>query len=678
MIDKPQSEFEPTEAASSGSYVPGRFTLGAKHFSAAFLRASVGMVITDLNGDFVLVNEAFVKLTGYSADELYTMNCKGILHPEDLKGSEERQACIPEGSSSFETVERYIHKDGRLIWVRKFATIVRDEDTGDVVVSILEDITDEKKAREQERRMHFLIDNSSDYISLTDATEQLIYLNRAGREMVGIPADAVDLGISADFAAPDEVLRVRREVLPEIQRQGYWEGQLSLRHLITGEEIPVHVKSLVITDSYTGAHAGRATVVHDLRPELAARAAIQLREEHLQRAVDLARLGTWTIDLAKREVSYSARVGEIYGLPEGPVSLDDMPGVHPDDAARVAADLERAVKIGAHGIYDNEHRTLDKHTGRIRFVHSVGKVICNNAGEPYVVMGTLQDITEQKLARQGLELQVAERTSELHNANIQLQDVNSFLQQSNAELEQYAYIASHDLQEPLRKISVFAGMLGKMEGMPQQALAMVEKINQASSRMTQLIRDLLDFSRLLKAERIMRPLDLNAVLRVVLNDFDLQIAEKGAVIEADRLPTIEAIGLQMNQLFYNLIGNALKFVREGVPPQIHIRCRKLDEGENAVHGLHDNRVVYYFITVSDNGIGFNSQYAEQIFEVFKRLHTRHAYPGSGIGLAICRRILQNHGGIMTARSDEGAGTTISMILPSRQIVSSESDTQTPV
>jgi signal transduction histidine kinase len=123
----------------------------------------------------------------------------------------------------------------------------------------------------------------------------------------------------------------------------------------------------------------------------------------------------------------------------------------------------------------------------------------------------------------------------------------------------------------------------------------------------------------------------------------------------------------MSQLFHNLIGNSLKFVRPGVKPHIEIRSRKLDEGENTVHGLHEGPVDYYFITISDNGIGFNSRYAEQIFEVFKRLHTRHAYPGSGIGLALCRRILQNHGGIMTAQSTEGVGTTISMILPSKQV-----------
>jgi light-regulated signal transduction histidine kinase (bacteriophytochrome) len=271
-----------------------------------------------------------------------------------------------------------------------------------------------------------------------------------------------------------------------------------------------------------------------------------------------------------------------------------------------------------------------------------------------------------ELARQALEDQMLAHTEDLRDANQQLQDLNSYLQQSNSELEQYAYVASHDLQEPLRKISVFAGMLAKIEGLPDRAKLMAEKISMASVRMTQLIADLLDFSRLVRGENRMRPVDLNTVVQSVLTDFELQIAEKQALIHVDKLPTIEAVPLQMNQLFYNLISNSLKFTREGLAPEISIRCRRLDEGEHAIPGLHNGNVVNYFITIADNGIGFDSAYAEQIFEVFKRLHTLHEYPGSGIGLALCRRILQNHGGIMTAQSGVGTGTTISMILPSAQ------------
>jgi len=668
MSDSQHPKPELNTSALPAAEDNNRFKLGAAHFSAAFCKASMGMVITDMNGNYILVNDAFVTLLGYPAETIYGMNARDLLHPDDLLVSQDLTSHLSEGASTLDTVERYKHKDGRTVWVKKSATFVSNENTGDVIVCILQDITEEENAREQERRMHFLIDNSSDYISLIDSDEQIIYLNKAGREMIGMPHDAVHLGKTADLAVAEEVARVRREILPVIQKQGYWEGNLSLRHLVTGEEIPVHIKSLMIADSITGEHAGRATIIHDLRPELAARAAIQEREDHLQRAVELAKLGTWTIDLVRKEIFYSARVMDVYGVPEGPLAMDAMRGVHPDDLADLRADLEQAILAGEEGIYDNQHRALNEQTGEIRFVHSVGKVICNQAGEPCMIIGTLQDITEQRLTRQALEQKVAEHTKELYHANLQLQDVNSYLQQSNAELEQYAYVASHDLQEPLRKISVFAGILRKMEGMPPQAIAAVEKISLASSRMTQLIRDLLDFSRLLKTERVMQRVDLNAVLNVVLNDLDLQITETGATIVADKLPVIEASGTQMSQLFFNLLGNALKFVRADIPPEIEIRSRKLDEGENAVHGLHNSPIDYYFITISDNGIGFNSQYAEQIFEVFKRLHTRHAYPGSGIGLALCRRILQNHGGIMTAQSEEGAGTTISMILPSKQMV----------
>jgi PAS domain S-box-containing protein len=413
-------------------------------------------------------------------------------------------------------------------------------------------------------------------------------------------------------------------------------------------------------------HEGADAIVAVFQ-DITLRHAVPGWQKGLRSAVEPGPPGTWDMDLAKGLLSYSASVQEFYGLPAGPIPLKEMGGIHPDDAATVAADLEKALRPDSGGVYISEHRSLNEQTGDIRYLRSEGRVVYGSSGEPVMITGTVQDVTEARLVQQALEDQVIAHTQELHEANEQLQDLNSYLQQSNAELEQYAYVASHDLQEPLRKISVFAGMLSRMEGLPKEAQATAEKIGVASARITQLIRDLLDFSRLLKVEHMMRPVDLGAVVQAVLSDFDLRIAEKEATVHVDELPTIEAVNLQMNQLFYNLISNSLKFTREGVKPEISIRCRRLDEGEHAVHGIYDGEVIYYFITVSDNGIGFNSLYAEQIFAVFKRLHTRNVYPGSGIGLALCRRILQNHGGIMTAQSEEGVGTTIAMILPSKQV-----------
>lgn len=253
-------------------------------------------------------------------------------------------------------------------------------------------------------------------------------------------------------------------------------------------------------------------------------------------------------------------------------------------------------------------------------------------------------------------------------ANEELAETNEALRHSNEELAQYAYVASHDLQEPLRKIRMFASMLGEREPLGSHNTTLAGKIGQAAERMSLLIRDLLEFSRLLKSDALMRPVDLKDLVNVVVNDFELIVQEKGAIVETGPMPVIEAIGLQMNQLFYNLIGNALKFSRPGVVPRIRVSSRPLTPEELRVHLSKPQPAGrYHLICVEDNGIGFDKRYAEQIFEIFKRLQGREIYPGSGIGLALCRRIAGNHGGHIFAESREGQGSRFCVILPEEQM-----------
>ncbi len=645
------------------SSAAGRYELGASQFRAAFSKASIGMMVISTDGDYLLVNEAFARLTGYSAAELYGMSYRDITHPDDLPVNEELVAHLPNGESSFDLVKRYVHKNGSTVWVKKFATLVRDADGKDSIVGIVQDITSERAAREDEARLRFLVEHIQEGVFISDAAGKMLYMNPAARLLGGISPDTPDLGFIKDYvpAGDEDRFRQRSSALLESRQ---WTGLAFLNNRATGEAIPAHITTLNLSDPGTGAFSGRATILRDLREEHAARATLAERDERLKTAIELAELGTWSIDIAAGMVTYSGIVRSLYGLPEGPVPLSEMRGVHPDDAVTVAAAMAAAMEPGSSGIYDNEHRALNELTGEIRYVHSQGRVLRNAAGDAYLITGTLQDITARRAARRALEDEIGQRTAELRENARKLKDANTNLMQTNSELEQYAYVASHDLQEPLRKISVFSGMLEKMPGLPPAAVETAGKISAAAGRMTLLIRDLLEFSRLLKAERATRPVDLNAVLDAVLVDFELQIGEKGATILKDALPTIEAVGLQMNQLFYNIIGNALKFIATDRPPKIEIRCSLADPSECGLAPLP--HVSYYRIAISDNGIGFNSQYAEQIFEVFKRLHTRSVYPGSGIGLALCRRIVQNHGGTLMADSEDGKGTTIIAILPSHQ------------
>ena len=253
----------------------------------------------------------------------------------------------------------------------------------------------------------------------------------------------------------------------------------------------------------------------------------------------------------------------------------------------------------------------------------------------------------------------------LHEANARLALVNAELEatndtlerrahelaRSNAELEQFASIASHDLQEPLRKVRTFTQQVTVLEAdqLSDRGRDYLQRANSAAARMQQLIEDLLKFSRVATHGRPFAPVDLSQVTREVLDDLEAQVDQAGAVVEVGELPTISADALQMRQLMQNLISNAIKFHREGVAPEVSIDASIADAEMQ--------------LTVRDNGIGFEPQYSRRIFRVFERLHGRGEYPGTGIGLALCRKIAERHGGTVIADAKLGEGATFTVTLP---------------
>lgn len=260
-----------------------------------------------------------------------------------------------------------------------------------------------------------------------------------------------------------------------------------------------------------------------------------------------------------------------------------------------------------------------------------------------------------------LEKRVKERTRELTEAN-------QFLERSNKELEQFAFVTSHDLQEPLRKIQTFANLLHTKHKdlLDESGIAYIEKITSASKRMSKLIYDLLNFSRLVSFEENFEKTDLNEIVNNIRTDFEIVIQQKDAQLNIDPLPIIEAIPLQMNQLFHNLISNALKFTVEEKKPVIDIHSKLLDPEDISMYPKLDPARNYYEITVTDNGIGFDKIYSEKIFEIFQRLNDRTNFEGTGIGLALCNKIVLNHNGVIFAESEENKGSTFHVILPARK------------
>jgi two-component system CheB/CheR fusion protein len=295
---------------------------------------------------------------------------------------------------------------------------------------------------------------------------------------------------------------------------------------------------------------------------------------------------------------------------------------------------------------------------------SISCIISNNS-EGQSILLAIEDITEKRkveIEQQSfsaeLERQVTERTAALHEANISLQNANS-------DLQQFAYIASHDLQEPLRKIRTFASMLCDRHNsvLPNQAKELVTKISGASQRMSYLVRNVLDFSKIMHGTAVVEKTDLNIILHKIRDDFDLLITEKKAVIICEHLPVIQAIPSQMEMLFCNLISNALKFVKKDIPPLITITSRILPPGEVEENNILSPLVSYCEINFQDNGIGFEQQYADKIFAIFARLHSEEAYAGTGIGLATCKKIVLNHRGAISVTSNKDEGALFQVILP---------------
>ena len=260
---------------------------------------------------------------------------------------------------------------------------------------------------------------------------------------------------------------------------------------------------------------------------------------------------------------------------------------------------------------------------------------------------------------------LVERTREVERANRELG-------RSNRELEEFAAVASHDLQEPLRKITAFGDRLqGHAAELDDKGRDYLERMRNAAGRMQGLIEDLLAYSRVTTRARPFEPVDLAAVVEEVLSDLELRIEKSGAEVAVEALPTLDADASQMHQLFQNLLANALKFQRPGEAPAIRVSAEVLDGGREGSSSSGIAAAPVCRVQVEDNGIGFDEKYLDRLFKPFQRLHGQSAYEGTGIGLAICSKIAQRHGGSITASSRPGEGSRFVVTLPLHHAVVGE-------
>ncbi|MTH14160.1 CHASE3 domain-containing protein [Flavobacterium sp. LC2016-01] len=359
----------------------------------------------------------------------------------------------------------------------------------------------------------------------------------------------------------------------------------------------------------------------------------------------IGKFSTWQWDLDSNKIDYSDNQFRILGVapnsfvPEKETFLDF---VHPDDKDAVAASMERIIeKKNLPFIY---YKIIRKDR-EIRHFKSTGKLLTDQQGSK-ILLGINFDITDE------------------HLLNIELQERNRELEKSNKELASFNHVASHDLQEPLRKIQTFISRVSDADKavMSDSAREYLSKIESSAKRMRVLIDDLLLFSRTNTTKKEFLKSNLNELLENAQSDLAEIIQEKKAVVTTSKLPKLEVIPYQIEQLFINLIGNSLKYSQPDRIPEIVIESEKV-LSTSYPDLLEQTIKKYHKITFSDNGMGFDPQFKETIFVLFQRLHSKTDYPGTGIGLAICKKIVENHKGYILADSLPGKGSLFTVFLP---------------
>lgn len=331
--------------------------------------------------------------------------------------------------------------------------------------------------------------------------------------------------------------------------------------------------------------------------------------------------------------------------------------VHPDDLAVVYAGFGKALEQQTG--FALEYRVINHATSKFEWFKVLG-VPKFEEGKMVGFIGTAMNIDKQKSFADQLREEVSSRTKQLADSNLKLEEMNK-------ELQSFAYISSHDLQEPLRKIQMFSEVLMEKEydKLSSSGKTKFEKIQSAAYRMQSLINDLLSYSRTDTEKRIFETIDLKNLVDDVKNDLGEELSKKGGTITLKNSIEIEVVKFQFRQLMYNLLSNSIKYSRSDVAPVVTVETEIITNAKSIDENLLNNKE-YVQITITDNGIGFEEQFSKKIFEVFQRLHSKQEYVGTGIGLAIVKKIVQNHLGSISAEGIPGEGSVFKILVPKNQ------------
>lgn len=638
------------------------------------------MYVFDLSYRFTYANQALLDMWGKSWEESIG---KGLLEngyePWHAQMHEREIDQVVATKQAIRGEVSFPHATlGKRIYDYVFAPVLNEQGEVEAVAGTTRDITDirqaHKRAQQSEARFRSLIEEApvatmlmvGPEHTIDVANEVMIHMLGKGPSIIGQPATA---------GVPELASQAYLQLLNQV----YTTGNPYSAKAMPGELVINGVPQLRYFDftykpqrNPQGQVYGIISMAVDVTEQRQAQQALLENQQFLQSVIDLAELGSYTIDVASYQMVKSPRVARWYGLPEQTDVESSMSAVLESDRERIGQVLAQALEPGAPGSYQVEYTVSNQQTGARHILRTNGQVRRHEDGQPLRIDGTVMDITDQRALQLMLEQQVQRRTEELAAANEalsatnkELQEANSLLVRSNENLQTFAYVASHDLQEPLRKIQQFGDLLmTHYADSVGEGLVYVERMQSAAKRMSTLIKDLLDFSRISTKRDASGTVALDAILKQVLSTLELTIQETGAQLSIEPLPTVQGDASQLNQLFQNLLANAVKFRRPGVVPHVTVKASWLaaDHLPEAIK-LGRGAIGYHQIDVSDNGIGFEDKYVDRIFQVFQRLHGKSEYTGTGIGLAICEKVVTNHGGAITASSQPGQGATFRVYLP---------------
>ncbi|WP_171062791.1 PAS domain S-box protein [Larkinella sp. C7] len=655
--------------------------------------------ITEADGYCSYLNKQWYDHTGQSDKDAEGFGWLNMTHPDDQQEAGTKFIEANEKQVPFTALYRLRSKAGHYRWAidsgtPRFNAAGQYEGMIGTVVDVHDQKLAEESLRESDARFRTLIAEAPVAMAVYAGLNFVIEMANDAMIHVWGKTPAV-IGMELAEALPELEGQPFIGLLEEVFKTGvpYQSAEQQADLVVDGR-----LQSFWFTFTYQpltneqGQVYAILNVALDVTAQRRARQKIEEAESALRDAVELAELSTWSMEVETGLFTYSDRFMHWLGFSENTKSMDEAFNPLPDEYRQSVADAIAAVtQPGSSGFYDNEHPIINRLTGQVRIIHAQARLFIDAEGKPLRLVGTAQDITEQRKVQIALEHQVQERTEELEatneelastneelaatieelaTTNEELSESNQLLMRSNENLEQFAYIASHDLQEPLRKVQQFGDLL-KNQYFSQlgDGINYLERMQLAAGRMSALIKDLLTFSRISTQQDTVEPVSLAVVVKTVVNDLELVIQESKAVVTVDPLPTVPGDSSQLEQLFQNLLSNALKFRRKGadgmlVTPEIRVTAQIVSSIALPTTVKPARAAgAYHCIEVKDNGIGFDQKYVDRIFQVFQRLHGKAEFAGTGIGLAICEKVASNHGGAITATSQSGLGATFSVYLP---------------